>query len=247
MRFGEYIRNYVVTTKFTHLYSDMKKELLITPPHKVRETFLKYVKDFGDEVVAMSDIEAFLSFIALVKLFKRHIELSSMNKLKEICANKIRDYQSCFELCHEMQLSRKYNPLNLLNDNKRIVLTFGTFDLFHIGHLRILQRAKSMGDVLVVGISSDQLNRNKKNKDTCFSFGERRDIVQNIKSVDFVFEEESLEKKGDYLKHYFADILVMGDDWVGRFDEFKHICRVEYLERTPSISTTFLVEKIKLG
>ena len=97
-------------------------------------------------------------------------------------------------------------------------MTFGTFDLFHVGHLRILQRAKLMGDVLVVGVSSDELNWAKKKKKTCFSFEERRDIVRSIRCVDFVFKEDSLEQKAEYLASYEADTLVMGDDWLGRFD-----------------------------
>ncbi len=125
------------------------------------------------------------------------------------------------------------------------VITFGTFDLFHIGHLRILERAKALGDYLIVGISTDALNYSKKQKNPVYSEKERLRIIEALKVVDEVFYEESLELKGDYIKKYNADVLVMGNDWEGRFDEFKSLCKVVYLERTPSISTTEIIEIIK--
>ena len=126
-----------------------------------------------------------------------------------------------------------------------IVITFGTFDLFHIGHINILERAKKKGDKLIVGVSTDKLNFSKKQKYPIYSQNERKKIIDSLKFVDDVFFEESLEKKREYILKYKADILVMGNDWEGRFDEFNDICKVIYLERTPSISTTLLVEVIK--
>ena len=125
------------------------------------------------------------------------------------------------------------------------VITFGTFDLFHIGHLRILERAKSLGHHLIVGISTDQLNFDKKQKKPIYSQEDRTEIIKSFKLVDEVFFEESLDLKGDYIKKYNADILVMGDDWKGRFDEFNTLCEVIYLPRTPSISTTEIIEIIR--
>lgn len=127
----------------------------------------------------------------------------------------------------------------------KTVVTFGTFDLLHVGHIRILKRAKLLGDRLVVGVSSDSLNRRKKNKDAVFSENERIEIIAAIKFVDEVFLEESLEEKEAYIRRYNADVLVMGDDWEGKFDHMP--CRVVYYERTPSISTTELVEKISIN
>jgi len=126
------------------------------------------------------------------------------------------------------------------------VITFGTFDVFHIGHLHILERARSFGNSLVVGVSTDDLNFSKKGRYPVYSQDERREIIRALKCVDEVFLEESLELKRHYLIEHRADVLVMGDDWAGKFDEFKDICRVEYLPRTPSISTTATIEKIKL-
>jgi choline-phosphate cytidylyltransferase len=129
----------------------------------------------------------------------------------------------------------------------RTVITFGTFDVFHVGHLRIIERAASYGDRLVVGVSADALNRVKKNREPVFTEAERLSIVGALKAVDEVFVEESLELKRHYIEKYSADVLVMGDDWAGRFDELTDVCEVVYLPRTPAISTTALIEKISNG
>ncbi|GGO85634.1 glycerol-3-phosphate cytidylyltransferase [Nocardioides phosphati] len=129
----------------------------------------------------------------------------------------------------------------------RTVITFGTFDVFHVGHLRVIERAAALGDRLVVGVSADALNMRKKDRLPVFSEGERLAIVGALKPVDEVFVEESLELKREYILKFGADVLVMGDDWEGRFDEFKDICEVVYLPRTPAISTTALIEKISGG
>lgn len=127
---------------------------------------------------------------------------------------------------------------------KDTVITFGTFDLFHIGHLNILERASSFGNRLV-GVSSDNLNYNKKMKNTIYTQSERLSIISALRCVDRVFLEESLELKRDYIIKHDAKILVMGDDWIGRFDGLKDVCEVIYLPRTPSISTTATVETIR--
>lgn len=125
------------------------------------------------------------------------------------------------------------------------VITFGTFDLFHIGHLNILERARAQGDYLIVGISSDALNYSKKQKKPVYDEKQRLRIISALKCVDEVFLEQSLELKGEYIIDHKADVLVMGNDWEGRFDEHKDKCEVVYLKRTPSISTTELIEIIK--
>lgn len=129
--------------------------------------------------------------------------------------------------------------------SKRIV-TFGTFDVFHVGHLRLLERARALGDILIVGVSTDALNHRKKGRTAVFSQQERVDILRSLRCVDAVFLEESLELKRHYLLEHRADVLAMGDDWAGKFDEFRDICEVVYLPRTPAISTTAVIEKIRL-
>ena len=129
-----------------------------------------------------------------------------------------------------------------------IVITFGTYDMFHIGHLKILNRAsqlKGQKGKLIVGISSDKFSFDKKNRKPIFNENDRLEIISNIKNVDEVFIEDSLELKRQYILKYKADILVMGDDWLGKFDEFKDICEVVYLPRTNGISTTSTIEDIK--
>ena len=125
------------------------------------------------------------------------------------------------------------------------VITFGTFDVFHIGHLRILERARMLGDYLLVGVSTDKMNFDKKGRYPVYSEQERLEIIRALRYVDDVFLEESLALKRHYLQIYQADVLIMGDDWAGKFDEFSDICQVEYLPRTPSISTTAIIEKIR--
>ncbi|WP_034509268.1 adenylyltransferase/cytidyltransferase family protein [Blastococcus sp. URHD0036] len=125
------------------------------------------------------------------------------------------------------------------------VLTFGTFDVFHSGHLRLLERAAALGDELVVGISSDELNEAKKGRAPVYALADRMAIVRALRCVAGVFVERSLEAKREYLVEQGADVLVMGDDWTGRFDHLSDVCEVRYLPRTPSVSTTAIIEQIR--
>ena len=124
------------------------------------------------------------------------------------------------------------------------VITYGTFDLLHLGHIRILQRAKQLGDYLIVGLSTDQFN-NQKNKSAYHNFENRKEILQSIKYVDEVIEENSWEQKISDIKKYDIDIFVMGDDWENKFDYLKDYCEVIYLPRTESISTTIIKKDLK--
>jgi len=124
------------------------------------------------------------------------------------------------------------------------VLTYGTFDMFHIGHLNLLKRAKELGDRLYVGVSTDEFTK-LKGKKTLIPFNERKEIVSSIKYVDEVFKEESWEQKINDIKKYNIDIFVMGEDWKGKFDYLKDYCEVVYLPRTEGISTTKLKENLK--
>ncbi len=125
------------------------------------------------------------------------------------------------------------------------VITFGTYDIFHVGHVNIIERARFHGDHLIVGVSSDQLNIEKKGRPPIYSEDDRQHIIRSMRCVDEVFLEESLELKAEYIKYYNADILVMGDDWQGKFDHLSDICQVIYLPRTPSVSTTEIIEVVK--
>ena len=117
------------------------------------------------------------------------------------------------------------------------LITYGTFDLFHVGHVNLLRRLSNMADEVVVGLSSDEFNR-LKGKQSVFPYDERRDILMACRYVDRVFPEHNWEQKRDDILREAADIFVMGDDWEGKFDELRDIVEVHYLPRTKDISTT---------
>ncbi|KGB15515.1 glycerol-3-phosphate cytidylyltransferase [Latilactobacillus sp. 5-91] len=117
------------------------------------------------------------------------------------------------------------------------ILTYGTFDLLHRGHINLLKRAKALGDELIVGVSTDEFNA-LKNKKAYYSFEDRKYILEAIKYVDQVIPEEDWEQKKLDVQKYDIDIFVMGDDWKGKFDFLSDYCKVIYLDRTSGISTT---------
>lgn len=126
---------------------------------------------------------------------------------------------------------------------EKIVLTYGTFDMFHIGHLNLLNRLKRLGDKLIVAVSTDEFN-SIKGKKTLIPFEQRALIVQNIKCVDMIISEKNWEQKIDDIQKYNVDIFAMGDDWKGKFDFLKDYCEVIYLPRTQNISTTELKKEL---
>ena len=120
--------------------------------------------------------------------------------------------------------------------NKRVI-TYGTFDLFHIGHLNLFKKLKKIGDYLIVGVSTDEFNA-IKGKKAFFPFKQRFEIIKNITYVDLVIPETSWEQKKDDIKKYKVDIFAIGNDWEGRFDFLKQYCEVMYLPRTRKISSS---------
>ncbi len=121
----------------------------------------------------------------------------------------------------------------------RRVITYGTFDLLHYGHINLLRRAKELGDYLVVGLSTDEFNQNEKNKRTYFSYEQRKRMLEAIRYVDLVIPEENWAQKRADAREFHIDVFVMGDDWAGKFDFLKEEgVEVVYLPRTPEISTT---------
>lgn len=124
-------------------------------------------------------------------------------------------------------------------------MTYGTFDLLHYGHVKLLRRAKSYGDYLVVGLSTDEFNLNKKHKKPYFSYEERKELLEAIRYVDEVIPEENWEQKAEDMHKYDIDTFVIGDDWKGKFDYLKEEgVDVVYLPRTPKISTTQIKEDL---
>lgn len=125
------------------------------------------------------------------------------------------------------------------------VITYGTFDLLHYGHINLLRRAKELGDYLIVALSTNEFNR-IKGKECYFSYEERKKLLEAIRYVDLVIPESSWEQKIDDIKKYEVDVFVIGDDWKGKFDYLKDYCEVVYLERTPEISTTKIKQELGL-
>ena len=125
------------------------------------------------------------------------------------------------------------------------VITYGTFDLLHAGHINLLRRAKELGDYLIVVVSSDEFNWNEKQKKCYFSYEERKKLVEAVRYVDLVIPENSWDQKVSDVQEYHVDTFVMGDDWSGKFDDLKDICDVVYLSRTPEVSTTKIKKELK--
>ena len=126
------------------------------------------------------------------------------------------------------------------------VITYGTFDLLHYGHINLLQRAKALGDYLIVALSTDEFNSVEKQKITYFSFEERKRLLEAVRYVDLVIRERNWEQKVCDVKEFKVDTFVMGDDWRGKFDFLKEYCEVVYLERTPEISTTKIKKDLRI-
>jgi len=126
---------------------------------------------------------------------------------------------------------------------KKTIITYGTFDMFHVGHLRLLQRLNKLADRLIVAVSTDEFNEGKGKK-TLIPYKQRAEIVSNIKCVDLVIAEENWEQKKEDIKKYDVDIFAIGDDWEGKFDFLNELCEVVYLSRTEDISTTKLKKSL---
>lgn len=118
------------------------------------------------------------------------------------------------------------------------VITYGTYDLLHYGHINLLRRARELGDYLIVALSTDEFNWNSKGKKSYFSYEERKAMLEAVRYVDEVIPEENWEQKVTDVEKYGIDVFTMGDDWEGKFDFLKEKCEVVYLPRTPEISST---------
>lgn len=117
------------------------------------------------------------------------------------------------------------------------VITYGTFDVLHYGHVNLLKRAKALGDYLIVVLSSDEFNK-IKNKESYYTYEQRKIILESCRYVDLVIPEQNWEQKINDIKQFQVDIFVMGDDWKGQFDFLKDYCEVVYLPRTPDVCST---------
>ncbi len=125
------------------------------------------------------------------------------------------------------------------------VITYGTFDLLHYGHINLLRRAKELGDYLIVALSTDEFNWNEKRKKSFFAYEQRKRLLEAIRYVDLVIPENNWEQKISDVQEFKVDTFVIGDDWTGKFDFLKDYCEVVYLPRTPEISTTQIKNELK--
>jgi glycerol-3-phosphate cytidylyltransferase len=127
----------------------------------------------------------------------------------------------------------------------KIVITYGTYDLLHPGHIRLLKRARALGDFLIVALSTDEFNWHEKKKKCYYTYDQRKEMLEAIRYVDLVIPEENWEQKITDVHEYDVDVFVIGDDWAGKFDFLKDEgCEVIYLPRTPEISTTRIKEDL---
>lgn len=128
----------------------------------------------------------------------------------------------------------------------RTILTYGTFDVLHIGHINLLQRARALGDRLLVGLSTDEFNRGK-HKSSLLTYENRKAVLEAIRHVDLVFPEITWEQKVEDIRKYGVDTFVIGDDWTGKFDFLSEYCEVTYLSRTADISSTLIRQTLADG
>lgn len=127
----------------------------------------------------------------------------------------------------------------------KTVITYGTFDLFHIGHVNLLRRARALGDRLIVGVSTDEFNQ-QKGKTTLVPFEHRRDVVHSCRFVDLVIPEHCWQQKAEDIHNYQVNTFVIGDDWQGKFDELCILCEVLYLPRTMNISSSSIKQAMQV-
>jgi glycerol-3-phosphate cytidylyltransferase len=126
----------------------------------------------------------------------------------------------------------------------RRVITYGTYDTLHHGHIRLLRRARSLGDYLIVALSTDEFNK-LKGKEAMFSYEDRKEDLEALRYVDLVIPENSWDQKASDVRDYYVDVFAMGDDWTGKFDFLNDHCEVKYFPRTPSISSTQIRKMLK--
>lgn len=172
----------------------------------------------------------------------RHINfeqfLPEIEKLTSLGVYPIRD-PVILNYRHEIDADKVIKPLDayLIDTSIKIVLTYGTFDMFHVGHVRLLKRLRERGDMLIVGLSSDEFNHAKGKQSFC-SYEERSEILLATDFVDEVFPENTWDQKRSDIKRFGINIFGMGNDWEGKFDDLVDICEVVYLDRTEDVSTT---------
>jgi glycerol-3-phosphate cytidylyltransferase len=215
----------------------------------------KSVEEAKKEVgMVVEGINAIPAVMQLAKTY--HVEMPIVNAVNEIIENGVSPKDVVMKLMSRDKRSEVTHSLadvhfeQALLDNShhagmRRVITYGTFDLLHYGHINLLKRAKALGDYLIVALSTDEFNSLQKGKQTYFTYEQRKQLLEAIRYVDLVIPEESWEQKKSDMHEYHVDTFVIGDDWEGKFDFLKEEgVDVVYLPRTPEISTTQIKESL---
>ncbi len=205
--------------------------------------------------MVVEGINAIPAAMRLANKYKVELPIvSAVDAVVNHGANPTETVQSLMSRDKKTELSRSKLDISFENSiikNKRgtgmkRVITYGTFDLLHYGHINLLKRAKALGDYLVVAISTDEFNWNEKQKKCYFTYEQRKALVEAVRYVDLVIPEENWEQKKTDVHEYHIDTFVIGDDWEGKFDFLKEEgCEVVYLPRTPEISTTQIKKDLK--
>lgn len=153
-----------------------------------------------------------------------------------------------YDARYEKAIINNIREIGRGGNNMKRVITYGTFDLLHYGHINLLKRAKALGDYLIVVISTDEFNWNEKHKKCYFSYEQRKALVEALRYVDLVIPEESWNQKRSDMHEYHVDTFVIGDDWQGKFDFLKEEgVEVVYLPRTPEISSSQIKKDLNVS
>ncbi len=208
----------------------------------------KTVEDAVHEVgMVVEGINAIPAAMQLAKLYKTELPIIfAVNDVIHNGASPYETVQNLMQRDKKTELSKSILEVNFenalltnrRNQEMKRVITYGTFDLLHYGHINLLRRAKALGDYLIVALSTDEFNWNSKQKKTYFSYEQRKQLLESIRYVDLVIPEENWNQKRTDMKEYHVDTFVMGDDWKGKFDFLKEDVDVVYLPRTPEISSS---------
>lgn len=215
-----------------------------------------YSTEDAKEKVGMV-VEGLNALPAAIQLAKRYdVEMPIINAVDAIVKGKVKPIDAVNELMnrdHKTELTKSIADINFENSiirskrglGMKRVITYGTFDLLHYGHINLLKRAKALGDYLIVAVSTDEFTRLEKNKQCYFSYEQRKGLLESVRFVDLVIPEDSWDQKLKDIKEYHIDTFVIGDDWKGKFDYLKDEgIEVIYLPRTPEISTTQIKEDL---
>ena len=178
-------------------------------------------------------------------------EKSDSSTYIRLTLNKLRSFVKSLKLntnslrCNRQAVAAGALAITRRGNRMITIITYGTFDLLHVGHINLLRRARALGDQLIVGLSTDEFNQKMKNKTSIAPYHDREMVLQSLRFVDMVIPETGWDQKPLDIQKYGVKKFVMGDDWQGHFDQLKEYCEVVYLARTENISTTHIKKLVQ--